>query len=205
MIAYLKGEIAEITEENAVIEVGEIGYNVKISAATAQLLPGIGEKIKLHTYTYVREDAFQLFGFLTKDDLEMFRKVITVSGIGPKGGLAILSVMDSDTLKLAILAGDVKAISKAPGVGAKTAERLVLELRDKVFFDHDRNASEQNGSLQNQYGVAGDAGKEAVEALVSLGYSASEALKAVRQAEVMEQAGTEEILKAALKKIGRLG
>ena len=132
MFAYLKGIIEEITEDNLVIDVNNVGYNVRISSGTAQLLPPKGEEIKIYTYTLVREDMFCLYGFLTRDDLEIFRKLITVSGIGPKGGLSILSVMDSDSLRYAIISGDAKAISKAPGIGARSAERIILELRDKI-------------------------------------------------------------------------
>ena len=126
MIAYVKGIVEDITEDNAVVDVGGMGYNIRISADTAARLPGIGETVKLYTYTSVREDAIQLFGFLSKNDLDIFRKCITVSGIGPKGGLAILSVLDADSLRFAILSGDVKAITKAPGIGSKTAERLIF-------------------------------------------------------------------------------
>ncbi|MCI9220950.1 MAG: Holliday junction branch migration protein RuvA, partial [Lachnospiraceae bacterium] len=119
MIAYVKGTVEDIAEDNAVVDVGGIGYNVRISADTAARLPGIGEIVKLYTYTSVREDAIQLYGFLSKNDLEIFKKCITVSGIGPKGGLAILSVLDADSLRFAILSGDVKAITKAPGIGRR--------------------------------------------------------------------------------------
>ena len=129
MIAYVNGIIDDITEENTVIDVGGVGFNVRISADTASRLPGVGEPVKLYTYTSVKEDAFQLFGFLSRNDLEIFKKCITVNGIGPKGALSILSVLDADSLRFAILSGDAKAISKAPGIGARTAERLILEFK----------------------------------------------------------------------------
>lgn len=135
MIAYVKGTVEDISEDNAVVDIGGIGVNVRISADTAARLPGIGEKVKLYTYTSVREDAMQLFGFLARNDLEIFKKCITVSGIGPKGALAILSVLDADSLRFAIMSGDVKAITKAPGIGTRTAERLILELKDKIKID----------------------------------------------------------------------
>ena len=119
----------------SVLDVGGIGYNIKISADTASRLPGIGEPVKLYTYTNVKEDSFQLFGFLSRNDLEIFKKCITVNGIGPKGALAILSVLDADSLRFAIMSGDVKAISKAPGIGAKSAERIILDLKDKIKKD----------------------------------------------------------------------
>ena len=135
MIAYVNGIVEDIAEDNVVLDVNGLGYNIKISADTASRLPGIGEPVKLYTYTCVREDAFLLYGFLTRSDLEIFKKLITVNGIGPKGGLAILSVMDGDDLRFAILSGDVKAISKAPGIGSKTAQRVILDLKDKISYD----------------------------------------------------------------------
>ncbi len=204
MIAYVKGTVEDIAEDNAVVDVGGIGYNVRISADTAARLPGIGERVKLYTYTSVREDAIQLFGFLSKNDLDIFKKCITVSGIGPKGGLAILSVLDADSLRFAILSGDVKAITKAPGIGARTAERLILELKDKVSLE---DAFEKR--LENQAGapvptVENDAVSEAVQALTALGYSSADALKAVRKADIAEGMTTEEILKSALKNMSFL-
>lgn len=201
MIAYVKGEIAELTEDNVVLDVGGIGYNIKISASVAQSLPGIGTEVKLYTYTLVREDAFSLYGFLTRDDLDIFKKCITVNGIGPKGALAILSVMDADALRYAILSGDVKAISKAPGIGARTAERLILDLKDKVSFDDvliNREISMlKGGSTSAMDGAA----KEAVEALVALGYGQSESMKAVSQIPEAEGMDSGALLKAALKKM----
>ena len=135
MYAYIKGTLEETTEDSVVVEAGGIGYNIKVSTATAELLPGVGNEVKIYTYTLVREDAFALFGFLTRDDLEIFKKLIAVNGIGPKGGLAILSVMSADALRFAVMAGDAKAIAKAPGIGAKTAERVILELRDKISLE----------------------------------------------------------------------
>ncbi len=193
MIAYVKGKVEDIAEDNVVIEVGGIGYNVKISADTAA---------KLYTYTNVREDAIQLFGFLTKSDLEIFRKCITVSGIGPKGALAILSVLDADSLRFAIMSGDVKAISRAPGIGPRTAERLILELKDKIRID-DTLIDKEIESLRGKGGEAAGSSqkKEAVEALVSLGYGQAEAAKAVSAIEGIEAMDSGDVLKAALKNL----
>ena len=126
MIAYVNGILESIEEGNAVVDVNGVGYNVNISGSTMDRMPGIGEAVKLYTYTNVKEDAFTLFGFLSRDELNLFKMLITVNGIGPKGGLAILSVMTPDDLRFAIIAGDSGAISKAPGVGKKTAERITL-------------------------------------------------------------------------------
>ena len=202
MIAYVKGTVEDIKEDNVVIGVGGMGYNVRISADTAARLPGIGETVRLYTYTSVREDAIQLFGFLAKNDLEIFRKCITVSDIGPKGALAILSVLDADSLRFAIMTGDVKAISKAPGIGAKTAERLILELKSKIKIDDALIDREIESTRTAAQGMADTPQKrEAVEALVSLGYGNAEAVKAVNAIEGIETMDSGAVLKAALKKM----
>ena len=207
MIAYIKGILADVREDGIVVEAGSIGYNIMVSGNVIGMLPGIGSEVKIHTYTHVREDAFLLYGFLTKDDLDIFKKCITVSGIGPKGALAILSVMDADSLRFAIISGDAKAIAKAPGVGARTAERLILELKDKVKIEDTLVGHEiaAGNAIDGASGV-GASGlnamkKDAVEALVALGYSSTEALKAVNQIEDLEGMDSEAILKTALKYI----
>lgn len=203
MYAYLKGTLEEIAEDNIVVEAGGVGYNVKVSVTTAELLPPPGSEIKIYTYTLVREDAFQLYGFLTRDDLEIFKKLITVNGIGPKGGLAILSVMSADALRFAIMAGDAKSIAKAPGIGSKTAERLILDLRDKVSLEDTLQglgaSAAAPGGVGGGAGADGEQKREAIEALVALGYSASDAAAAVKKVETDEDTTVESILKAALK------
>lgn len=199
MYAYLKGTIEEIAEDNLVLEVNGIGYNVKISARTVNAVGGIGSFVKIYTYTLVREDTFSLYGFLTRDDLEIFKKLITVNGIGPKGGLAILSVMSADELRFAILSGDAKAISKAPGIGAKTAERVILDLKDKISLEDALTPKESVSITALAGGTDSNSKNEAIEALTALGYSGSEALRAVKQVEASEDTSVEEILKAALK------
>lgn len=201
MIAYVKGIIEDITEDNAVIDVSGIGYNVKISADTASRLPGIGEAVKLYTYTCVREDAFQLFGFLTRGDLEIFKKLITVNGIGPKGGLAILSVMDADDLRFAIMSGDAKAISRAPGIGAKTAQRVILDLKDKISIDDEMISREIAQGSAASLRADTPQKQEAIAALVSLGYGQAESTKAVNAIEDIETLDSGAVLKAALKKL----
>ena len=200
MIAFVRGEIEDISEDNVVIDTGSMGYNIRISSQTAEQLAGVSGEVKLYTYTCVREDAFWLYGFLTRDDLEIFKKLITVNGIGPKGGLAILSVMSADDLRFAIMAGDAKAIARAPGIGAKTASRVILDLKDKISIEDTLIQKEMN-SYNPGLGSISDhsARNEAVEALVALGYSASDAMKAIKKADVPEDADTETILKLALK------
>jgi len=201
MYAYIKGMLTEMTEDTVVVEAGGIGYNIKVSTTTADLLPGVGSEVKIYTYTLVREDAFSLYGFLTRDDLDIFKKLITVSGIGPKGGLAILSVMSADALRFAVAAGDAKAIAKAPGIGAKTAERVILDLRDKISIEDTlRSVGAAGNGTGADTGTADNMMKrEAIEALVALGYSASDATAAVKKVDVGEDATSESILKMALK------
>ena len=205
MIAYVSGEIAEIAPDNVVIDVNGIGYNVKVSSTTASKLPGIGERAKLYTYPSVREDAFWLYGFLTRADLEIFKKCITVNGIGPKGALSILSVMDADSLRYAIVSEDKKAIAKAPGIGARTAERLILELKDKVAIDDEmigrEIAANAKGVGENPLAITSDQMREALDALVALGYGQTESLKALQAIPDLEGMDSGAILKAALKKM----
>ncbi|WP_099468028.1 Holliday junction branch migration protein RuvA [Konateibacter massiliensis] len=202
MLSYIKGEVVEVEEDLLILESNEIGYNIRISGQTAANLPRAGERIKIYTYMHVREDAINLFGFMTKDDLNVFKLLIGVSGIGPKGALGILSVLSADDIRFAVLSDDVKTISKAPGVGSKTAQRLIIELKDKLKLE---DAFEQR--LENNQAVAqgidgrGDAKGEAVLALTALGYSNSEALRAVKEADITEDMDSETILKAALKKL----
>lgn len=200
MIAYVNGIIDDITEDNVVVDVGGVGMNVKISSDTAARLPGIGEPVKLYTYTSVREDAFWLYGFLSRNDLEIFKRCITVSGIGPKGALSILSVLDADSLRFAIISGDAKAIAKAPGVGTKTAERLILELKGKLEIN-DTMINKEIAAYGTGHPATVDTPqkREAVEALVSLGYNQTEALKAVNAIEGIEEMDSGAVLKAALK------
>ena len=197
MIGFVQGKVDAISEDNVVIDTGGIGYNVRISAKTAQELPGIGQEVRLYTYTSVREDGISLFGFLSRDSLDIFKKIITVNGIGPKGGLAVLSVMSADELKFAIISGNAQAITKAPGIGKKTAERVILDLKDKISVEDTqirKEISSYDGLPQT-----GKAQSEAVEALTALGYSATAALHAVRQIEHAEEMDVEAILKLALK------
>ena len=190
MYAYIKGELAEINTDHIVVEAGGIGYQVFISLQTFDL--------KIYTYLYLREDAMILYGFLTKDDLELFKLLISVSGIGPKGGLAILSTLEADDLRFAILSGDAKAISKAPGVGGKTAQRVILELKDKLSLEDAFEAKTEHVQ-KNAAAAGGSVKNDAVMALTALGYSSTESLKAVSAVEITEDMDVEEVLKAALK------
>jgi len=196
MISYIRGELAAVGEEQVVVEVQGIGYGIFMPGQAMTMLPPIGSEVKIHTYLNVREDAMQLFGFLTKDDLKVFRLLIGVNGIGPKGGLNILSKMTPDDLRFAVLAGDVKAISAAPGIGKKTAEKLIIELKDKLNIDDVLTKEEEAMSVP--LGGA-DMQSEAVQALVALGYGSAESLKAVKKVPMTETMTVEELLKQSLK------
>ncbi len=202
MYAYIKGTVEEVYEDRCVIEANNIGYNIQISPLTASKLPSGGKEVKIYTYTSVREDAFLLFGFMTRGELELFKLCISVSGIGPKGGLSLLSAMEPEDLRFAIAAGDVKTISSAPGIGKKTAERLVLELKGKIDYED----AMFNREMGNVDGIATGANendnaviKEAIEALIALGYDAGISAKAVRSVENAKELDAGTLLKKSLK------
>ncbi len=197
MIGYIKGEVAGIYEDRIVLEVGGIGYNIFMPASSMDLIDGTGITLKVYTYLLVREDAIQLYGFLTKDDLDLYKMLISVGGIGPKGALAILSVMSADDLRFAILSGDAKQIGKAPGIGPKTAQRVILDLKDKIEIGSVINAGTAKEEAEGTAGL-GKVREEAAMALTALGYSQSESYKAVRSIEVLEEDDVETVLKKAL-------
>lgn len=199
MISYIRGELAAVEKEKVIVDVGGVGYGIYMPGQALAVLPQPGSEVKIHTYLNVREDAMQLFGFLTRDDLEIFKLVIGVSGIGPKGGLSILSKLSPDDLRYAVLSGDVKAISAAPGIGKKTAEKLIIELKDKLDIEDVLNHAIESDRAPDT-DVSGGIQSEAVQALVALGYGSTESLRAVRQVE-LENASVEDVLREALKKM----
>ena len=196
MIAFVRGNLVEIGESTVVVENNGIGYNIYVTGRDASRMR-TGEEVLLHTFCNVREDAMQLFGFLTREDLQVFRLLLTVNGIGPKAALGIVSVFSANDLRFAVLADDVKTIAGAPGIGKKTAQKMILELKDK-FNLQDAFEEKLTASVPQQ--ESADYQNEAVQALVALGYSGSDALKAVKAA-AQEGMSTEDILKAALKKM----
>ena len=191
MISYLRGTLAAFEEDKVIVDVGGVGYGVFMSGQAMGRLPAVGSEVKLHTYLNVKEEAMQLYGFLTRDDLSVFRQLIGVNGIGPKGGLGILSALSPDDLRFAVLANDVKAICAAPGIGKKTAEKLILE----HALDHIASDSEASVGMESYSQIR----SEAVQALVALGYGSTEALSAVKKVEVEEAMEVEDVLKLALK------
>lgn len=200
MISYIKGELVELTENAIVLDHDGMGFLIMMPDSILAKLPAIGSELKVHTYLYVKEDALDLYGFLTKDDLKVFRLLITVSGIGPKGALAILSTMSPDDLRFAVLAGDSKTISKAPGIGSKTAQKLIIELKDKLKIEDVLDGG-ADGGYEPQSDMGDTAAVEAVMALTALGYSSADATRAVRQVDGGADMDSEALLKAALKKL----
>lgn len=205
MLSFIKGELDNIYEDGIVIENGGIGYDIKVPLSVMNELPSIGEEVKIYTYLYVREDILCLYGFLSRDDLQVFKLLITVNGIGPKGALGILSTISPDDLRFAVLADDAKAIAKAPGIGAKTASKLILELKDKLKLEDAFEQKLSKAATDSSTGTSDmNAKNEAIQALVALGYSNTEALKAVRGIEITSDMEAEDILKLSLKKISFL-
>lgn len=202
MIAYIKGKVAEILEDRVILESGFMGYNLFMPMASAEAVLRRGDEVKLYTHLHVREDAMQLFGFLTKDDLHTFQLLLGVNGIGPKAALGILCGLTADELRFAVLSEDVKTISKAPGVGKKTAQKLILELKDKMDLQEAFDLKSQHvQEAQGDMADLSDARKEAVEALTALGYSGADALRAVKKVEMTPCMDVETLLKAALKNL----
>ena len=204
VISYVKGFLAEKFEDSVVVETGGIGYRVFVPTSVLETLPKTGDTVKIYTYFSVREDAMSLYGFLSRQDLDMFRQLIGVNGVGPKSALGILSALSPDTLRLAVISGDAKAISKAPGVGSKTAQRIILDLKDKVKAEDILDGVTEPVSGHAEVSGIGEIGKEAIEALTALGYSVSEASGVVKKVKITENMTAEDVLKAALKHLAFL-
>ncbi len=202
MIAFIQGELCEVGQDTIIVACQGIGYEIQVPVSVAQSLPDPGNRVKIYTYTYVREDALGLLGFLTRDDLTVLKLLITVNGVGPKAALAILSSMTADELRFAILAEDAKAISKAPGIGPKIAKRMIIELKDKLDLEsmidnHGDSSTYAAGNAE----AAASVRDEVIMALTALGYSNTEAVRAVRAVSGADEMDSETLLKQALKKI----
>lgn len=198
MYSYISGELTDISEDHIVVDNHGIGYRFFVPN-TSVYQRKKGEQVKVYTYLHVREDCMQLFGFQTNEELSFFKQLLGVNGIGPKAALAILGVLSVSDLRFAILAEDAKAIAAAPGVGAKTAQRVILDLKDKI----DDIAPEGMSGM-----VADDSymqlKSDVIDAMTSLGYSASEALRALEQIDLDENSRVEVVLKEVLKKMSFL-
>ena len=205
MISYIRGTLAEKNEDSAVVEAHGVGYQIFVPVPVLSALPPLGESVKIYTYFSVREDGMSLFGFLSRQDLAMFKQLIGINGIGPKSALGILSALRPDVLRMAVASGDAKTISRAPGVGPKTAQRIILDLKDKIRpEDVLAGGLEESLAVPEEISGVGQAGKEAVEALTALGYSAAEAAGAVKKVKITEEMTAEDVLKGALRHLAFL-
>ena len=192
MISFIRGLVADTTENAVILENNGIGYEIFMTGSSIEQVSRIDGEVKIHTYFQVREDAMQLYGFLSKDDLEMFRLLLNVNGIGPKAALGVLAGLTADELRFAVLSDDIKTISKAPGIGKKTAQKLILELKDKLKLEdafekklaHEQEAASVSGFLIHD-------GR----------YSSTDAMKAVRKVTDVSPDDVEALLKAALKQL----
>ncbi|MCI8505403.1 MAG: Holliday junction branch migration protein RuvA [Lachnospiraceae bacterium] len=206
MISYIKGSLQEISGEFLIVETGGIGYQIQVPFSMLSEM-AVGEEIKVYTYFSMGQDQVpRLYGFSAREDLEVFKLLIGVSGVGPKGAMGVLSAISPEELQFAVLSEDAKTIARAPGVGLKTAKKLILELKDKFkleeAFERKRNCG---GDLTGgkSGALSKDVRGEAVQALTALGYSGAEAMRAVNQVEEAEAFTVEELLKAALRHMTR--
>ena len=193
MISYIKGQLEEVTSNSIVVDCQGIGYEILTYDYVIRKLPSINSEVKIITYLDVKEDSMRLFGFLTSREKDLFKQLISVSGVGPKGALSVLNELGPDNLIAAVISNDSKAISKANGIGAKTAQKIVLEMKDAVnlegsVFDLGSDGEQDTNSVS-----------DAAQALCALGYTNSEALKAIRKVEDSQNKSAEVLIRLALK------
>ena len=202
MFSYLRGIYTENDIDTITVECGGVGYQVYVPVTVLPHLPAIGQEVKIYTFFKPSEECFSIYGFIRKDDLNIFKQLIKVSGVGPKVAMAILGTLSADDLRFAVAADDDKSISKAPGVGAKIAKKIVIELKDKLGAPTDPDLSGVDISE-----VVSDAGglsglrNDALEALTALGYSSSESLKAISKVDFDENTPVEMLIKKALREL----
>ena len=197
MLSHIKGILTDKTPSLAVIEAGGVGFEINVSPSTLSALPQTGQEATLYTYMSVREDAMELFGFVSREEKRMFMKLISVSGIGPKTAMGILGVISPQDLSVAIVTGDASRLAKAPGIGKKTAQRLILELKEKVS-ENDLISSPGAPVFVPK---AQSAQSEAIEALMALGYTSSEAAGAVGRTDPSLN-NVNDIIMQALRSLG---
>ena len=197
MISFIKGVLISKREDSIVVECNHIGYEIYVPLSVLSHLPSTGSEVKIYTELYVREDILKLFGFTSEDDIDVFRKLISVSGIGPRGALGILSTLTPDALRLAVLTENITAISQAKGIGKKTAGKLIIELKDKLkpidldsLRDEDLTMNPSSSLIE-----------EAMLGLTTLGYSQTEALNAVKR--VKDHSSVSSIIKSALTNLAK--
>lgn len=200
MIAYLKGKVLTITSETAIVEVGGVGYELYCSGGAFRKIT-VGEIVELYTYLQVKEDGVTLFGFASPKEKELFLKVISVSGVGPKMGIAILTGLSADEFTQAIATADVKRLSAVKGLGKKTAEKIVLELHGKISAAEVMNASADpiSAAIESGAGSVSAQDEEAISALMGLGFTKNESANAVKRAHEQGATTTEEIIRKALQ------
>jgi len=199
MIALLTGQIAHRSPEQLILDVGGVGYRLQIPLSTFYALPETGQ-VQLRVHTHVKEDAIQLFGFLSESEKSLFALLISVSGVGPKLAINILSHIPTEELALALCQGDVQRLVAIPGIGKKSAERLVLELQDKAAIHVGSGPIKDIG---RQGAGEEDSHQDALSALINLGYKEVLARKALKGLAIAPTAPLEEVLKAALKNLGK--
>ena len=197
MYAYIEGEVTYLEEDRVIIDVGGIGYEIMVGQRDLVSIGTIGSRHRLYTYFQVSENGIGLYGFLDYEEKRFFEKLIGVSGVGPKAGIAILGTMTVNDLKFAILGDDEKAITKAPGVGPKLAKRIILDLKDKIDLSEAYESRLSTGESDHMASVKNDV----VMAMTALGYSSSDALKVMATIDITEDMTEEELLKATLRKM----
>ena len=201
MFAFVEGILDLLDTDICVVDIGGFGVNVNISPRCSVSIGSLGDHVKLYTYTQIAEGVLQLYGFPERDDLDMFRKLVGVSGVGPKSALALLSEMDADSIRYAIISDDIKALSKAKGISAKTAGKIIIELKSKVDLSDEKIAGKIGAGPSVNVSDT-DLGREesdALAALVSLGYSKSESTKAIMSVEDHDKLDSGSLLSFALK------
>lgn len=198
MLAYIKGTLEEIQDDSVIVDNHGMGYRIFTSGMDLGRMPALGEKVTLHLHMNIREDDISLYGFLNKEALRLFQLLINVSGVGPKVALAVLSALTVNDIQMAVISGDAKALTKANGIGTKGAQRIIIELKDKLSLD-----SLLEEDVQESTGVPLDTDviTTTAMALTSLGYSQLEATQAIRRVEHADGMTEEELLKAALRKL----
>lgn len=199
MIAYLKGTIEESRPGKIVVDVNGMGFNVQVSDATREELPAIGNEVKIYTYMSVREDGMSLYGFLTRDALDLFNLLIGVSGVGPKGAQALLGAFTVSMVKYYIVTEDVNSLSKAPTIGKKTAERIIVDLKDKVNKEDTLMIIEENSKADSKKESLPLEAQDALEGLVALGYDRKTAKEAILKIDGLDELNVNQILKLSLQ------
>ena len=197
MISFIRGKLVDVFENKVIVDTGSFGMEINVTTLTLEKLPKVNEEVFLYTYFKVSEDAMSLYGFNNGKELEIFKLLLGVNGVGPKAALSILSVLDVYSFGIAVLGDDEKTIAKANGVGLKTAKRIIIELKDKI---HTENITEFDaGGSNDENTVLSTVGRDTIEALGALGYSVTEATKAVNSLEIDENMSSSKALRLALR------